>query len=220
MQFLDFDPSKPNYAEMVNNYDWFKEMSFLTFIRDVGKHITVNYMMAKDSVRKRIEGETGMSFTEFTYQLVQGYDFYWLYKHKNCKIQMGGSDQWGNIVTGTELIRRKAGGEAFALTTPLITKSDGTKFGKTERGNVWLDPEKTSPYQFYQFWMNSSDDDTKRYIRIFTFLSKEEIEKLEQEHTLAPETRILQKALAKDITVRVHSEQDYLNSVEASQILF
>ena len=216
-KFLDFNCGA-NSAEMVNNYDWFKGLSFLDFIRDTGKHISVNYMMAKDSVKKRLE--TGISFTEFSYQLVQGYDYFWLYKNKNCKIQMGGSDQWGNIVTGTELIRRKEGGEAFALTSPLITKSDGSKFGKTEKGNVWLDPEKTSPYQFYQFWMNSSDDDAKRFIRIFTFMSKEDIGKLEQEHTLAPETRVLQKALAKDLTIRVHSEQDYLNSVEASQILF
>src|SRR5258705_13239251 len=172
MQFLDFDTSKPNYAEMVNNYDWFKDFSFLDFIRDVGKHITVNYMMAKDSVKKRIEGDSGISFTEFTYQLIQGYDFYWLYKNHNCKLQMGGSDQWGNITTGTELIRRKAGGEAFAFTCPLITKSDGGKFGKTEKGNVWLDPEKTSPYQFYQFWFNATDADAVKWIKIFTFLSK------------------------------------------------
>lgn len=216
-KFLDFNCGS-NSAELVNNFDWFKTMSFLDFIRDTGKHISVNYMMAKDSVKKRLE--TGISFTEFTYQLVQGYDFLHLYKHNNCRIQMGGSDQWGNIVTGTELIRRKEGGEAFALTSPLITKSDGSKFGKTEKGNVWLDANKTSPYQFYQFWMNSSDEDAKRFIRIFTFLNKEEIELLEQEHANAPENRILQKALAKDITVRVHSEIDYNNSVEASQILF
>jgi len=216
-KFLDFDCGA-NSAELVNNYDWFKNMSFLEFIRDTGKHISVNYMMAKDSVKKRLE--TGLSFTEFTYQLVQGYDFFHLYKNKNCRIQMGGSDQWGNIVTGTELIRRKEGGEAFALTSPLITKSDGSKFGKTEKGNVWLDAKKTSPYQFFQFWMNSSDEDAKRFIRIFTFLPKEEITALESEHEKTPEARILQNALAKDITVRVHSESDYNNSVEASQILF
>ncbi len=181
-KFLDFDKSKPNCAEMVNNYDWFKDFSFLNFIRDVGKHITVNYMMAKDSVKKRIEGEAGMSFTEFTYQLVQGYDFYWLYTNKNCKLQMGGSDQWGNIVTGTELIRRKANGEAFAFTCPLITKADGGKFGKTEKGNIWLDPQKTSPYQFYQFWLNASDTDAEKWIRIFTFLPFEEIEEITNEH--------------------------------------
>jgi len=216
-KFLDFDCGA-NSAEMVNNYDWFKGMSFLDFIRDTGKHISVSYMMAKDSVKKRLD--TGLSFTEFSYQLVQGYDYYWLFKNKNCRIQMGGSDQWGNIVTGTELIRRKESGEAFALTSPLITKSDGSKFGKTEKGNVWLDAAKTSPYQFYQFWMNSSDEDVKRFIRIFTFLRPEEISALEAEHDKAPETRILQKALSKDITIRVHSEQDYNNSVEASQILF
>ena len=216
-KFLNFDCGA-NSAELVNNYDWFKGMSFLEFIRDTGKHITVNYMMAKDSVKKRLE--TGLSFTEFTYQLVQGYDFFWLHKHKNCKLQMGGSDQWGNIVTGTELIRRKSGGEAFALTSPLITKSDGSKFGKTEKGNIWLDPEKTSPYQFYQFWLNCADEDAKRFIRIFTFLPQEEILELEAEHTKAPQSRIIQKALAKDLTIRVHSETDYLNSIEASQILF
>ena len=182
MQYLDFDPSKPNAAEMVNNYDWFKDFTFLDFIRDVGKHITVNYMMSKDSVKKRLEGETGMSFTEFTYQLVQGYDFYWLYKNKNCKLQMGGSDQWGNIVTGTELIRRKDGGEAFAFTCPLVTKADGSKFGKTEKGNVWLDPQKTSPYQFYQFWLNASDEDAEKLIKLFTFLNKEEIDALLTSH--------------------------------------
>lgn len=216
-KFLDFNCGE-NSAEMVNNYDWFKEMTFLDFIRDTGKHISVNYMMAKDSVRKRLE--TGISFTEFTYQLVQGYDYYWLHKNKNCKIQMGGSDQWGNIVTGTELIRRKSGGTAFALTSPLITKSDGSKFGKTEKGNIWLDPNKTSPYQFYQFWLNCADEDAKRFIRIFTFLSQDEIIALETEHNNAPEARFLQKALAKDLTIRVHSEQDYQNSIEASQILF
>lgn len=216
-KFLNFNCGA-NSAEMVNNYDWFKGMGFLEFIRDTGKHISVNYMMAKDSVKKRLE--TGLSFTEFTYQLVQGYDFYWLYKNKGCRIQMGGSDQWGNIVTGTELIRRKEGGEAFAMTSPLITKSDGSKFGKTEKGNVWLDPEKTSPYQFYQFWLNSSDEDSKRFIRIFTFLSKEEVLALEAEHDTAPQNRAIQKRLAKEITTMVHSEQDYLNSVEASGILF
>lgn len=216
-KFLNFNCGA-NSAEMVNNYDWFKGMGFLEFIRDTGKHISVNYMMAKDSVKKRLE--TGLSFTEFTYQLVQGYDFYWLYKNKGCRLQMGGSDQWGNIVTGTELIRRKEGGEAFAMTSPLITKSDGSKFGKTEKGNVWLDAEKTSPYQFYQFWLNSSDEDSKRFIRIFTFLSKEEVLALEAEHDTAPQNRVLQKRLAKELTTMVHSDQDYLNSVEASGILF
>lgn len=216
-KFLDFE-SKENPAEMVNNFDWFKDMSFLEFIRDVGKHITVNYMMAKDSVKKRME--TGLSFTEFSYQLVQGYDFFWLNKHKGCKVQLGGSDQWGNIVTGTELIRRKEGGEAFAVTTPLIKKADGTKFGKTEGGNVWLDKNRTSPYKFYQYWINSSDEDVKNYIRIFTLMSKEEIETLEAEHNEAPHLRTLQKALAKDITIRVHSEDDYNAAVEASEILF
>jgi tyrosyl-tRNA synthetase len=218
-KFLDFNCGA-NSAVMVNNYDWFKTFSFLDFIRDVGKHITVNYMMAKDSVKRRLEGETGMSFTEFTYQLVQGYDFYYLWKNNSIKIQMGGSDQWGNIVTGTELIRRKSGGEAFALTTNLIKKSDGTKFGKTESGAVWLDPKKTSPYKFYQFWLNASDDDVKSWIRIFTLLSKEEIELLEAEHLPAPHLRILQKALAKDITIRVHGEEEYNNAVAASEILF
>lgn len=216
-KFLDFDCGA-NSAELVNNYDWFKGMSFLQFIREAGKHITVNYMMAKDSVKRRLD--SGLSFTEFSYQLVQGYDYYWLYKNKKCKIQMGGSDQWGNIVTGTELIRRKEGGEAFALTSPLITKSDGSKFGKTEKGNVWLDAAKTSPYQFYQFWFNCADDDARRFIRIFTFLSQEEVTHLEKEHDQDPGQRVLQKALAKDLTVRVHSEADYKQSVEASQILF
>jgi tyrosyl-tRNA synthetase len=218
-KFLNFNCGA-NSAVMVNNYDWFKTFSFLDFIRDVGKHITVNYMMAKDSVKRRLEGETGMSFTEFTYQLVQGYDFYYLWKNNSIKIQMGGSDQWGNIVTGTELIRRKSGGEAFALTTNLIKKSDGTKFGKTESGAVWLDPKKTSPYKFYQFWLNASDDDVKSWIRIFTLLSKEEIELLEAEHLPAPHLRILQKALAKDITIRVHGEEEYNNAVVAAEILF
>ncbi len=219
-KFLDFDPSKPNAAEMVNNYDWFKEISFLNFIRDVGKHITVNYMMAKDSVKKRIESETGISFTEFTYQLIQGYDFYYLYKNKNCKLQMGGSDQWGNIVTGTELIRRKDGGEAFALTCPLIKKADGGKFGKTEKGNVWLDPKRTSPYAFYQFWINASDEDAQKFIRIFTFLSKETIEELTKQHAEAPHLRILQKALAKEVTTFVHGEEELKTAEDASQILF
>lgn len=218
LKFLDFDNSKPNNAEIVNNYDWMKEFSFLGFLRDVGKHLTVNYMMAKDSVKKRLE--TGLSFTEFTYQLVQGYDFLWLNEHKNCKLQMGGSDQWGNITTGTELIRRKNGGEAFALTCPLITKADGGKFGKTESGNIWLDPEKTSPYKFYQFWLNCSDADSSKYIRIFSMFSKEEVEVLELQHNEAPHLRVLQKALAKDLTIRVHSEEDYEAAIEASEILF
>lgn len=222
MKLLDFETDAPNRAEMVNNYDWMKEFSFLSFIRDVGKHITVNYMMAKDSVKKRLTGEAGdgMSFTEFTYQLVQGYDFLHLYQHHNCKLQMGGSDQWGNITTGTELIRRKTGGEAFALTCPLITKADGGKFGKTESGNVWLDPARTSPYKFYQFWLNTSDVDAEKYIRIFTLFGKEEIEAIIAEHQTAPHLRVLQKALAKDITVRVHSEADYQAALEASEILF
>ncbi len=221
-KLLDFDTNALNRAEMVNNYDWMKEFSFLSFIRDVGKHITVNYMMSKDSVKKRLTGEAGegMSFTEFTYQLVQGYDFLHLYLNNNCKLQMGGSDQWGNITTGTELIRRKTGGEAFALTCPLITKSDGGKFGKTESGNVWLDPEKTSPYKFYQFWLNTSDADAEKYIKIFTLYSKEEVEAMVAEHQQAPHLRILQKALAKDITIRIHSEADYHSAVEASEILF
>lgn len=215
-KFLDF--TGENKAVIVNNYDWFKKFGFLEFIRDVGKHITVNYMMAKDSVQKRLE--TGLSFTEFSYQLVQGYDFYHLWKNEGIKLQMGGSDQWGNITTGTELIRRMSGGEAFALTTPLIKKADGTKFGKTESGNVWLDPRKTSPYKFYQFWLNSSDEDSRNYVRIFTTMSRGEVEALEAEHTAAPHQRALQKAIAKEITVRVHSEQDYLSAVEASDILF
>jgi len=219
-KFLDFDASKPNAAEIVNNYDWFKNMSFLQFIRDVGKHITVNYMMAKDSVKKRLENENGMSFTEFTYQLVQGYDFYWLYTNKNCKLQMGGSDQWGNIVTGTELIRKKAGGEAFAFTCPLITKADGGKFGKTEKGNVWLDAQKTSPYQFYQFWLNASDDDAKKWIKIFTLLPKETIEPLLAQHDAAPHERILQKKLAESLTIFVHSKADFEFALQASEILF
>lgn len=220
-KFLDFNCGA-NSAELVNNFDWFKNFSFLDFIRDAGKHITVNYMMAKDSVKNRINGTTGtgMSFTEFSYQLIQGYDFFHLYKEKNCMLQMGGSDQWGNITTGTEFIRRKAGGHAFALTTQLITKADGTKFGKSESGNVWLDPKKTSPYKFYQFWLNTSDDDAKKYIRYFTLMSKEEIEALDTEHAKATHLRVLQKALAKDITVRVHSLADYESAVEASEILF
>jgi len=216
-KFLDFGAG-PNAAVIVNNYDWLKEYSFLEFIRDVGKHITISYMMAKDSVQSRLE--SGMSFTEFSYQLVQGYDFYYLWKHNNVKVQMGGSDQWGNIVTGTELIRRKDGGEAFALTTPLIKKADGTKFGKTESGNVWLDPKKTSPYKFYQFWLNASDEDVKKYIRIFTLMTRDEIEAMEKEHDAAPHLRILQKALAKDITTRVHSSGGYDAAAEASEILF
>jgi tyrosyl-tRNA synthetase len=215
-KFLDF--SGQNAAEIVNNYDWFKDFKFLDFIRDVGKHITISYMMAKDSVQTRLE--SGISFTEFTYQLVQGYDFYFLWKNKNAKLQMGGSDQWGNIVTGTELIRRKEGGEAFALTTKLIAKADGTKFGKSESGNIWLDPKKTSPYKFYQFWLNASDADAANYIRIFTVMKKEEIETLEKEHVAAPHLRVLQKTLAKDITIRVHSEKDYEAAVDASEILF
>jgi len=220
MQFLDFDPSKPNCAEMVNNYDWFKEMSFLSFIRDVGKHITVNYMTSKDSVRKRLEGETGMSFTEFTYQLVQGYDFYWLYKNKNVKLQMGGSDQWGNIVTGTELIRRKDSGEAFAFTCPLITKADGGKFGKTEKGNVWLDPAKTSPYQFYQFWLNASDDDAEKWIRIFTFLDKLTVDSLIAEHKKDAAKRSLQKNLAEEVTRFVHGNEELKKAIETTEKLF
>jgi len=219
-KFLDFSSDAPNKAEMVNNYDWFKDFSFLNFIRDVGKHITVNYMMSKDSVRKRLEGNNGMSFTEFTYQLIQGYDFYWLYQNKNCKLQMGGSDQWGNIVTGTEIIRRKAGGEAFAFTCPLLTKADGGKFGKTEKGNVWLDPEKTSPYQFYQFWLNASDEDATKWIKIFTILPKEEIDQLIANHAAAPHARALQKKLAEEITCFVHSREDYEFAVKASEILF
>ncbi|PKP26112.1 MAG: tyrosine--tRNA ligase [Bacteroidetes bacterium HGW-Bacteroidetes-22] len=220
--FLDFDSEAPNKAVMANNYDWMKEFSFLNFIRDVGKHITVNYMMAKDSVKKRISGENGegMSFTEFTYQLVQGYDFLELYRTLGCRLQMGGSDQWGNITTGTEMIRRIAGGEAYALTCPLITKADGGKFGKTEQGNIWLDPDRTSPYQFYQFWINVSDADASKYIRIFTTRPKEAIEALEVEHAQAPHLRILQKALAHDITCDVHSEADFNAAVEASEILF
>ena len=219
-KFLDFDKSKPNSAEMANNYDWFREISFLDFIRDTGKHITVNYMMAKDSVKKRLEGETGMSFTEFTYQLVQGYDFYWLYNNKNCKLQMGGSDQWGNIVTGTELIRRKCGGEAFAFTCPLIKKADGGKFGKTEKGNIWLDAEKTTPYQFYQFWLNATDSDAEGWIKIFTFLDEQAIKDLIAEHQQDASKRILQKTLAKEVTIFVHGEDEYNKAVETTEKLF
>lgn len=218
-QFLDFDCGA-NSAVMVNNYDWFKQYNFLDFIRDVGKHITVNYMMAKDSVKKRLEGETGMSFTEFSYQLVQGYDFYYLWKEKNCRLQMGGSDQWGNIVTGAELIRRKAGGEAFALTTQLIKKTDGSKFGKTEEGAVWLDPAKTSPYKFYQFWLNTSDEDAKSWIRIFTLKPQQEIDALTEQHTAAPHLRLLQKALAADITLRTHSQAALETAISTSEFLF
>jgi tyrosyl-tRNA synthetase len=220
-RFLDFGAGTTG-AEIVNNYDWFKGISFLDFIRDTGKHLTVNYMMAKDSVKKRIAGEDreGMSFTEFSYQLVQGYDFYWLWKNRGVKLQMGGSDQWGNILTGTELIRRKAQGEAFGVTTPLITKADGVKFGKTEKGNVWLDAKKTSPYEFFQFWLNASDDDVKNYIRIFTLLDRATVEGLEAEHTAAPHTRVLQKTLAKDITTRVHGKDELDVALAATELLF
>ncbi len=217
LRFLDFDCG-PNSAEIVNNYEWMKDFTFLGFLREVGKHLTVNYMMAKDSVKKRLE--TGISFTEFTYQLVQGFDFLHLYQTKNCKLQMGGSDQWGNITTGTELIRRKTGGEAFALTCPLITKADGGKFGKTEQGNVWLDARYTSPYHFYQFWLNCSDADTEKYIKIFTLFSKSEVDAMVKEHYKAPHFRLLQKELAKDITIRVHGQQEFDAAVEASEILF
>ncbi len=219
-KFLDFDSGKINAAEIVNNYDWFKEITFLEFIRDVGKHISINYMMAKESVKKRIEAEAGMSFTEFSYQLVQGYDFYWLFKNKNCRLQMGGSDQWGNIVTGTELIRRKTGGEAFAFTCPLMTKADGGKFGKTERGNVWLDATKTSPYQFYQFWLNAADSDAEKYLKTFTLLNKEEIDNLITQHKGNEHNRILQKKLAEELTCFVHSRNDLEFAVKASEILF
>ena len=221
-RFLDFDSDAPNHAELVNNYDWMKNFTFLDFAREVGKHITVNYMMAKDSVQKRLNGEArdGLSFTEFTYQLLQGYDFLYLNEHKNCKLQLGGSDQWGNITTGAELIRRTNGREVFALTCPLVTKADGTKFGKTEKGNIWLNRDYTSPYAFYQFWLNVADDDAKRYIRIFTTLEKEEIESLIAAHDEDPGQRILQKRLAREITIMVHSEEDYNMAVEASNILF
>ncbi|MDR2937837.1 MAG: tyrosine--tRNA ligase [Prevotellaceae bacterium] len=221
-KFLDFESATPNAAELVNNYDWMKPISFLDFIRDIGKHITVNYMMSKDSVKKRLTGEAtdGMSFTEFTYQLVQGFDFLHLYQNKNCKLQMGGSDQWGNITTGTELIRRKTGGEAWALTCPLITKADGGKFGKTESGNIWLDARYTSPYKFYQFWLNVSDADAEKYIKIFTTLSQNEVAKLSEEQAAAPHLRPLQKSLAKEVTCMVHSEEEYNKAVEASEVLF
>jgi tyrosyl-tRNA synthetase len=218
-KFLKFEDGG-NGAVMVNNADWFKDMNLFTFIRDVGKHITVNYMMAKDSVKRRLEGDSGLSFTEFCYQLIQGYDFYHLWKNENCLVQMGGSDQWGNIVTGTELIRRKDAGTAYAITTQLIKKADGTKFGKTESGAVWLDPEKTSPYKFYQFWLNASDDDVKKWIRIFTLKNKEEIEALEKDHDAAPHLRILQKALAEDITVKTHSVESLETAIKTSEFLF
>jgi tyrosyl-tRNA synthetase len=221
-KFLDFDATHANAAELVNNYEWMKNYSFLEFIRDIGKHLTVNYMMSKDSVKKRLSNESkvGMSFTEFSYQLVQGYDFYWLNDNKNCKLQMGGSDQWGNITTGTELIRRINGNEAFALTIPLITKADGGKFGKTENGNVWLDPERTSPYAFYQFWLNTSDEDAEKYIKVFTLISKDEIDILISQHREAPHERILQRKLAEEITTMVHSKEELESAIEASQILF
>jgi tyrosyl-tRNA synthetase len=219
-KYINFDAGIDNAAELVNNYDWFKPISFIDFLRDTGKYITVNYMMAKDSVKKRIEGETGISYTEFAYQLMQGYDFYWLYQNKNCKLQMGGSDQWGNITTGTELIRRRVGGEAFAFTCPLIKKADGTKFGKTEKGNVWLDAERTSPYQFYQFWLNAADEDAKTWIKIFTFLSKDEIDALVAEHDEDAGKRILQKRLAKEITLFVHGEENYDKAIETTEKLF
>jgi tyrosyl-tRNA synthetase len=219
-RFLDFSPTLPNPAKMVNNFDWFKTISFIEFLRDTGKYLTVNYMMAKDSVRKRIEGETGISYTEFAYQLMQGYDFYWLYENMNVKLQMGGSDQWGNITTGTELIRRKAGGEAFAFTCPLIKKSDGGKFGKTEKGNVWLDPVRTTPYQFYQFWLNASDADAENWIRIFTFLDRPTIENLLQQHQQNPGARELQKVLAKEVTSFVHGVDEYNKAIETSAKLF
>ena len=219
-KYLDFDQAKPNAAALVNNFDWFRDLNFLHFIRDVGKHITVNYMMAKDSVKKRLESTTGMSFTEFSYQLVQGYDFYWLYRNRNCKLQMGGSDQWGNITTGTELIRRKSGGEAFAFTCPLLTKSDGGKFGKTEKGNIWLDPSRTSPYQFYQFWVNATDADAEKWIKIFTFLKKEEIQSLLEDHQKNPSDRLLQRALAREITVFIHGAEEYERALVTTEKLF
>lgn len=219
-RFLNFDPTLPNAAEIADNYDWFKNIGFIEFLRDVGKHITVNYMMAKDSVKKRIEGETGISYTEFAYQLMQGYDFYWLFKHKNCKLQMGGSDQWGNMTTGTELIRRKAGGEAYVITNHLITKADGGKFGKTEQGNVWLDPDKTTPYQFYQFWLNAADSDAEKWIKIFSFLPQEEINEIIQEHKKDESKRHLQKRLAKEVTVLVHGEEEYIKAIETTEKLF
>ena len=221
-RFLDFESDAPNKAELVNNYDWMKDYTFINFIRDIGKHITVNYMMAKDSVKKRLQRDSseGMSFTEFSYQLMQGYDFYWLWKNKGCILQLGGSDQWGNITTGTELIRRIDGGEAFALTCPLIRKADGTKFGKTEKGNIWLDAERTSPYEFYQFWLNVADDDAERYIKIFTMLDRETIESLIAEHREDPGQRKLQKVLAKEVTIMCHGQEAYDNAIAASQLLF
>lgn len=219
-KFLDFDPARSNAAEIVNNYDWFKDISFIEFLRDAGKHITVNYMMAKDSVKKRLEGDAGISYTEFAYQLMQGYDFYYLFTQKNCRLQMGGSDQWGNITTGTEFIRRKANGEAFACTCPLIKKADGTKFGKTEQGNVWLDPEKTTPYQFYQFWLNASDADAENWIKIFTFLDEPTVKGLIEANRADPGKRELQKTLAKEVTIFVHGEEEYQKAVETTQKLF
>lgn len=219
-RFLDFNPALPNSAEMANNYDWFQKIGFIDFLRDVGKHITVNYMMAKDSVRKRIEGEVGLSYTEFAYQLMQGYDFLWLYEHKNCKLQMGGSDQWGNITTGTELIRRKVGGEAFAFTCPLITKADGGKFGKTEQGNVWLDAERTTPYQFYQFWLNAGDEDATKWIKIFTFLDQPTVVALLEAHAADPGKRLLQKKLAEEVTRLVHGEEALQTALETTEKLF
>jgi tyrosyl-tRNA synthetase len=219
-KYLDFTPGKPNTAELVNNYDWFKGLGFIDFLRDVGKHITVNYMMSKDSVRKRIEGETGISYTEFAYQLMQGYDYYWLYVNKGCKLQMGGSDQWGNITTGTELVRRKAGGEAFAFTCPLITKADGGKFGKTEKGNVWLDPARTSPYQFYQFWLNAADEDAMKWIRIFTLMPIDEITALTDAHAADPGARQLQKRLAREVTTFVHGEEECATAISTTEKLF
>ena len=219
-KYIDFNPANPHAAQLVNNYDWFKNISFIHFLRDVGKHITVNYMMSKDSVRKRIEGETGISYTEFAYQLMQGYDFYWLYEHMGCKLQMGGSDQWGNITTGTELVRRKAGGEAFAFTCPLITKADGGKFGKTEKGNVWLDPNKTSPYHFYQFWLNATDADAERWLRIFTFLGKGDIETLTAEHLQDPGKRNLQKKLAEEVTRFIHGQEELEKAIQTTEKLF
>ncbi|HTF27829.1 MAG TPA: tyrosine--tRNA ligase [Flavitalea sp.] len=219
-KYLDFDPSLPNAAEMVNNYDWFRTISFIDFLRDTGKHITVNYMMAKDSVKKRIEGEVGLSYTEFAYQMMQGYDFYWLYQNKQCKLQMGGSDQWGNITTGTELVRRKAGGEAFAFTCPLIKKADGGKFGKSEKGNVWLDPVRTSPYEFYQFWVNAKDSDAESWIKIFTFLSQAEIDEIIARHRENPGSRGLQKVLAREVTTFVHGSAEYEKAIATTDKLF